>query len=91
LYCKNIFISFILAALAAATAKAQELSKPIWEVRSLAIPESVLHSAKENMLYVSLVDGAGNVKDGKGGVALLNLDGSIKDVKWIENLNAPKG
>ncbi|RYZ54518.1 MAG: hypothetical protein EOP49_04975, partial [Sphingobacteriales bacterium] len=44
-----------------------------------------------NCPFVSLIDGAGNVKDGKGGVAILNLDGSMKNVNWITGLNAPKG
>ncbi|MFC3334932.1 ATP-binding protein [Flavobacterium palustre] len=73
------------------TTKAQQLSKPIWESQNLAVPESVLYSATEKSLYVSLIDGAGNVKDGKGGIAILNIDGSVKKANWVEGLNAPKG
>lgn len=73
------------------TTKAQQLSKPIWESQNLAVPESVLYSATEKKLYVSLIDGAGNVKDGKGGIAILNTDGSVKNANWVEGLNAPKG
>lgn len=73
------------------TTKAQQLSKPVWESQNLAVPESVLYSASEKRLYVSLIDGAGNVKDGKGGIAILNLDGSINNEKWVDGLNAPKG
>jgi hypothetical protein len=72
-------------------AKAQQLSKPIWESKNLPVPESVLYSATEKKLYVSLIDGAGNVKDGKGGVVILNTDGTINNVNWVEGLNAPKG
>ncbi|MFA9187088.1 hypothetical protein AAGV33_07535 [Flavobacterium sp. FBOR7N2.3] len=71
--------------------KAQQLSKPIWESKNLPVPESVLYSVADNKLYVSLIDGAGNVKDGKGGVAILNTDGSINNENWIEGLDAPKG
>ncbi|GEL10295.1 hypothetical protein SAMN05192550_0673 [Flavobacterium glycines] len=73
------------------TTKAQKLSKPLWESQNLAVPESVLYSATEKSLYVSLIDGAGNVKDGKGGIVVLNTDGSVKKANWVEGLNAPKG
>lgn len=73
------------------TTKAQQLSKPVWESKNLAVPESVLYSATEKKLYVSLIDGTGNVKDGKGGIAILNTDGSVKNANWVEGLNAPKG
>lgn len=73
------------------TTKAQQLSKPIWESKNLPVPESVLYNPTEKKLYVSLIDGAGNVKDGKGGVAILNTDGTINNANWFEGLNAPKG
>ncbi|ARS40194.1 ATP-binding protein [Sphingobacteriaceae bacterium GW460-11-11-14-LB5] len=88
---KNMLRSLVLISLSITTVKAQELSKPLWESKPLAVPESVLYSAKEKKLYVSLIDGAGNVKDGKGGVAMLHTDGTIINAKWVENLNAPKG
>lgn len=68
------------------------LSAPLWEAKeNLPIPESVLYKSDTKELYVSLIDGAGNVKDGKGGVAILNLDGSMKNQSWVTGLNAPKG
>lgn len=70
---------------------AQQALSKIWETKELAVPESVLYSEKENQLYVSLIDGDGNKKDGKGGIAILNIDGSIKNARWVEGLNAPKG
>lgn len=73
------------------TVKAQKLSQPIWESPNLAVPESVLYSTVEKKLYVSLIDGAGNIKDGKGGIAVLNTDGSLKNANWTQGLNAPKG
>ncbi len=73
------------------TKKAQQLSKPLWETQHLAVPESVLYHASEKQQYVSLIDGAGNVKDGKGGIAVLNPDGSVKKANWVKGLNAPKG
>lgn len=69
----------------------QKLTK-IWEAKEqLPVPESVLYMPDRNELFVSLIDGQGNVKDNKGGIAILNLDGSLKNPTWIEGLHAPKG
>lgn len=64
----------------------------LWESKEkLPVPESVLYVPDTKELYVSLIDGEGNAKDGKGGIAVLNLDGSLKNATWITGLNAPKG
>lgn len=88
---KYKFLSLLVFMTLTFAAKAQKLSQVVWETSNLAVPESVLYSATEKSLFVSLIDGAGNAKDGKGGIAVLNTDGSIKNAKWIEDLNAPKG
>lgn len=87
--CKFLTLSVFIAL--TFTVKAQKLSQPIWESPNLAVPESVLYSTAEKKLYVSLIDGTGNIKDGKGGIAVLNTDGSLKNANWIQGLNAPKG
>ena len=79
---------FVLLSL---TTKAQQLSEPIWESKNLPVPESVLYSAAEKKLYVSLIDGTAAAKDGKGGIAVLNADGTVNNANWVEGLNAPKG
>lgn len=63
----------------------------IWETKDLPTPESVLFSPKNNLLYVSLIDGEAMGKDGKGGVAILNLDGTVKSKDWVTGMDAPKG
>ncbi|WP_246162298.1 SMP-30/gluconolactonase/LRE family protein [Sphingobacterium phlebotomi] len=63
----------------------------LWETKNLPVPESVLYHEGNNVLYVSLIDGDGTEKDGQGGVAILNLDGSVKDQNWVTGMNAPKG
>jgi len=74
------------------SAKAQNLSlTKIWETNELPVPESVLVAPGQHTLYVSLIDGAGNIKDGQGGIAILNADGTIKDRNWVKGLHAPKG
>lgn len=58
---------------------------------SIPVPESVLPVPSKKELYVSLIDGKGNEKDGKGGVGILNMDGTVKNLNWVTGLNAPKG
>ena len=64
----------------------------LWQTDSVvAIPESVLHDAKGNILYVSLIDGNPWLADGKGGIAKLSMDGKKYDSMWVTGLHAPKG
>lgn len=65
----------------------------LWHTKDLRIPESVLFdkTATGPSLFVSEIDGQGNVADGQGGIALLNVDGSIRQHDWLRGLNAPKG
>lgn len=89
---KKIY-SVVVLLLSFAVANAQSPSlHQLWESKeSLPVPESVLYVPERQELFVSLIDGEGNVKDGKGGVAVLNLDGSLKNANWVTGLNAPKG
>jgi len=81
----------ILLLLLLQTVQAQKLEK-IWETDSIvAVPESVLPSPDEGLLYISLIDGAPWEADGKGGVARMKTDGSHYDAAWVKGLNAPKG
>lgn len=74
-----------------ANAQSHQLEK-IWETDTIvAVPESVLPVPKENLLYVSLIDGGGWDADGKGGVGKLSPDGKKYNGTWITGLNAPKG
>jgi hypothetical protein len=54
-------------------------------------PESVLPDLKNNMLYVSLIDGGPWDVDGKGGIGHMTNMGTNYDSTWITGLNAPKG
>lgn len=53
--------------------------------------ESVRFDAERDQLIVSCINGAPWEKDGKGFLALLHADGSVKTERWISGLNAPKG
>ena len=92
MYFMRTFLS-VLALLFVSNVNAQtiKLEKLCEAKEQLPVPESVVYVAEKKELYVSLIDGEGNVKDGKGGVAILNLDGSVKNATWITGLNAPKG
>ncbi len=73
-------------------AQAQHSLVRLWETEaSLPIPESVLFSNQDKLLYVALIDGKSGEKDGKGGVAKVGFDGKIIKSDWITGLNAPKG
>ena len=64
----------------------------LWETDTIiAVPESVLADVKNNILYVSLIDGGPWDADGKGGVGKLSMDGKKYNGSWITGLNAPKG
>lgn len=86
------FIALLAFLLVMQTAIAQHSLQKLWQTdQVLAIPESVLYDEQQQVLYVSLIDGEGNVKDGKGGVAKLTPQGKMIDTAWITGLNAPKG
>jgi YVTN family beta-propeller protein len=86
-----IFLFIVLVHVAGKSSAQRALIK-IWETTdSIPVPESVLPVPGKEELYVSLIDGNGNEKDGKGGVAILNKDGSVKNLNWVSGLNAPKG
>ncbi len=86
-----IFLSCSLL-LAAQVHAAKQLDL-LWQTPDLPTPESVLYVEHEKSPYllVSLIDGQGDVVDGKGGVAKLTLTGDLIDKAWITGLNAPKG
>lgn len=88
---KKHFLSSLLLLSTVFAFGQQKLTK-IWESNEqLPVPESVLYVDQKSELYVSLIDGDGSAADGNGGVAILNMDGSLKNPTWITGLNAPKG
>ena len=64
----------------------------LWETDTIvAVPESVHPVPGQPQLYLSLIDGGGWDDDGKGGVGMLNTDGTHYNGSWITGLSAPKG
>ena len=85
----KLILSLLVIAALNLNAQEHKLEK-IWETDSvIAIPESVL--PVKDILYISLIDGAGWTSDGKGGIGKLTPNGKIIDTAWITGLNAPKG
>lgn len=74
------------------TVVAEASLEQIWATdTTLMTPESVLFDGSNNVLYVSLIDGAPDGKDGKGGIAKVGTDGKIINANWVTGLSAPKG
>lgn len=53
--------------------------------------ESTLYNPDDNTIYVSCGNTNPTAKDGDGFIALLNPDGTIKQLDWVTGLDAPKG
>ncbi|MEM6317380.1 MAG: CapA family protein [Bacteroidota bacterium] len=60
----------------------------MWEIDGLQKPESVVYDAEQKVLYASNL-GGDQPKDGF--ISKISLDGKIQTLKWIGNLNNPKG
>ncbi len=64
-----------------------------WETRNdLKNPESVAFAPKQNVLFVSNINGNPTQKDQNGFISKVSaLNGSIIELNWVTGLNAPKG
>jgi sugar lactone lactonase YvrE len=65
----------------------------LWETpNGLKNPESVAFAPKQNVLFVSNVNGKPTLKDQNGFISKLSpSNGSIIELNWVTGLNAPKG
>jgi YVTN family beta-propeller protein len=87
----TVFSLFVFMIVGAVQGQQPSLTK-LWETDTVvAVPESILPDPANNILYVSLVDGAPWDADGKGGVGRLSPDGKHYNGSWVTGLNAPKG
>jgi outer membrane protein assembly factor BamB len=90
---KKIFTLTLLAVSVATlcTVSAQTLAVK-WKTDTLLrVPESVLFDTKNNVLYVSNINGKSDGKDGNGFISQVAPDGKIKNLEWVKGLDAPKG
>ena len=65
----------------------------LWETpANLKNPESVAYASKQNILFVSNMNGDPDKKDQNGFISKVSpSNGGITELKWITGLNAPKG
>ena len=85
---KHTFLLLAMAVLASAPLAAPKL---LWETKGLAAPESVVYDSKRDRLLVSNINGAPDAKDGNGFISVVDTTGKIRDLRWVEGLDAPKG
>ena len=71
----------------------QKILNKLWETpASLKNPESVAYAPKQNVLFVSNVNGKPDQKDQNGFISKVSpSNGSIIDLNWVTGLNAPTG
>lgn len=67
--------------------------KKLWETQdNLKNPESVVYASKQNILFVSSINGAPTELDQNGFISKVSpSNGSIIELNWVTGLNAPKG
>lgn len=80
----------LLLTFAAQLTFAQSLKK-VWSAEGLKTPESAHYDPATNQIFVSNVNGNPSEKDGNGFISILGTDGKIKNLNWVDGLNAPKG
>jgi sugar lactone lactonase YvrE len=66
-------------------------AEEIWTLDGLSVPESVLHDAERDVLYVSNIAGEPLEKNGAGFLSRVSPEGEMLDRDWITGLDAPKG
>jgi sugar lactone lactonase YvrE len=88
---RKLTIIIIICLFVGLNAQAQSLQLKWSSDTTLRVPESVYFDAKNNVLYVSNIEGKSNEKDGKGFISKLSPDGKILSLQWAVGLNAPKG
>lgn len=87
-----LILFFVPGLVAAQNLTGSPAAKQVWETsRELMVPESVMYDAERQIVYVANIAGKPTEKNGQGFITQINLDGTIKKLRWITGLNAPKG
>jgi sugar lactone lactonase YvrE len=65
---------------------------PAWQSEAVFEgPESIVFDKKNQLFYLSNVNGSPMEADGNGYISTLSLDGKLINKQWVSGLNAPKG
>jgi len=68
------------------------LFEKIWQTDTiLTVSESVKFDAASNRIFVANINGEPSAKDGNGFISELGTDGSVKNLHFVDGLDAPKG
>ncbi|MFA5420218.1 MAG: hypothetical protein WC341_17325 [Bacteroidales bacterium] len=87
---RNFFLIFFFSLIALETT-AQSFTDT-WTTKDVFnTPESVIYDAVRDVLYVSNINGNPTDKDHNGFISIIDTDGSVKNLNWIEGMDAPKG
>lgn len=66
-------------------------AEPLWTLKGFEQPESALYVARQDVIYVSNVNGADDARDGNGYISQVSTSGKLIKKRWKTGLNAPKG
>lgn len=94
---KTMYLILVILAMAfthqpAKTQYIHDNVKKIWETPDdLQVPESVYYDKSDKTIYVSNINGKPLDKDGNGFISVLDMEGNVKQLKWVTGMNAPKG
>ena len=83
-------LSLVLA-LSLSSAYCQTLTLKWKTDATLTTSESVAFDSKNNVLYVSCINGKPDEKDGNGFIGKVSPDGKVIATQWVSGLDAPKG
>jgi hypothetical protein len=91
----SLLLSFAIIGCSRGATESESL-KIVWQSsgEALSVPESVVYDEEKRCFYVSNVNSqsSGNPwVNNSGFISVLNQDGSVKVLHWIEGLKAPKG
>ncbi len=76
----------------ASSTEAEYALTELWKTDTLLLTcESVLYDASREVLFVSCINGAPAEKNGKGYIAMLDVNGNVKNLEWVSGLDGPKG
>lgn len=88
----KFFPVLIAGLMLASAAQAETTLSPAWQTKGdLKGPESVIYHPGSDSLYVSNVNGSPVDADGNGFISQLSDEGEIKQLNWVDGLDAPKG
>jgi hypothetical protein len=92
LFTASLLFAAITTSVVSVRAQSPQFVK-LWQTDSVfKVPESVLYDQKNQVLYVSNIDGTDPWgKDDKGSIGKLGLDGKVIAVEWVKGFQSPKG